>query len=146
MEVWCVQPDTELIRIQSKIYRFLLCYTYPTLFKKYKRAPASHVLHSGHVSNLNHILLKFNMFCVRERLNWTLLKNEFCYLNSTVPGLDTFVSVSTNIRNSRTMPLLEVQRHNSETFKKSVHYRTVTVWNSLPKEWDLSESNSLTKF
>ncbi len=34
------------------------------------------------------------------------------------------------------MPLLEVKRHSSESFKKSVHYRTVNSWNNLPKELD----------
>jgi len=99
MEVWCVQPDTELIRIQSKINRFLLCYTYPTFFKKYKRAPTSHSLHSCQVFNLNQVLLKFNMLSVCERLNWILLKNALCYLISTVPGLDTFFSLTSKSYN-----------------------------------------------
>jgi len=30
---------------------------------------------------------------------------------------------------------MEVQRHSSETFKKSVHYRTVVAWNDLPKDY-----------
>jgi hypothetical protein len=34
------------------------------------------------------------------------------------------------------MPLMDVQRHSSEIFKRSVHYRTVHAWNDLPKDLD----------
>ena len=67
-------------------------------------------------------------------MEWTVLKNAYGYRNSSVPELKSMFNFSANTRTSRSMPLLDVKRHSSMTFKRSVHYRTVHAWNKLPKD------------
>jgi len=43
------------------------------------------------------------------------------------------------------MPLMNIIDHSSETFKKSVHYRTVSAWNALPKETPFEEDKCKSK-
>jgi hypothetical protein len=147
IEIWCVQTKLELSTLQSKIYHFLLSYLYPTLGKKFKKAPKTHLLHS---ETMHSLLSRFNLLTVHERMNWTLLKNAHKYFTSDIPGLQSLFNFSTNTRSSRSMPLLQVERHSSESFKRSVHYRTVSLWNELPKdlqyETDFHGANKLCAF
>jgi len=78
------------------------------------------------------------------------MKNAHRFMTSQIPSLQSMFSYSTNSRSSRSMPLLNIERHQSETFKKSVHYRTVTSWNDLPKdiqfEQEFQSENKLCAF
>ena len=44
---------------------------------------------------------------------------------------------------SRTFPLLKVESSNSLTLRKSVKFRGIQAWNSLPKEWTLYVDNDI---
>ena len=85
-----------------------------------------------------------------DRADWTRAKNVLAYCRSPVESLNKFYEFTDNTRSSRTFQLLKVESCNSETFRKSVRFKTVKFWNSLPKVWNLTESNgnaiSLSKF
>ena len=83
-----------------------------------------------------------------DRANWTRAKNVLKYLRSPVENLNIFYRFASNTRNSRSLPLLETESCNTETFRKSV-FKTISYWNTLPKTWSLMDKGkeiSLKKF
>ena len=76
-----------------------------------------------------------------DRANWTRAKNVFRYLRSPVECLNEFYTLSTNTRTARSLPLLSVESCSSETFRKSVKFKSTKFWNSLPGSWKLTREN-----
>jgi len=106
IEVWCVHSLVELNILQSKVYRFLFSYINPTLSRKYKKSPRSMALHSIHGQNM-HSLLRFNLLSIHDRMIWTILKNEYGYRHTIIPGLKSMFAFSSNTRSTRSMPLVD---------------------------------------
>jgi hypothetical protein len=131
IDIWAVQPEAELQQIQRKIDRFLLEFYSPSHYKKRKKVNGI-----GSISNYT-LLDKFNFLTLVERRNYVTLKVAFNdYENDKLEFSD---------RNCRTFPLLKVVSHSSESYKKSIAFRTYKLWNSLPREWELN-SLSYSKF
>ncbi len=84
IEVWCVMSTHDLDHLQSKINRFLFSYMFPSLQKKYTRRPRSMALHSSNANNMHHLLLRFNLLTVHERMIWTLLRNVYSFMSSSI--------------------------------------------------------------
>jgi hypothetical protein len=89
---------------------------------------------SANQLDLSDVLLKFKFLTIEERALWTRGKNVLSYLKSPVPEFKSFYRLSSNPHSSRSMPLLEVEGCNSETFRKSVKFKSCKVWNYLPKD------------
>jgi hypothetical protein len=131
IDIWAVQPEAESQQIQRRIDRFLLEFYFPSHYKKRIK-----VNFSGHFS-IYSVLDKFNFLTVSERRNFVTLKVAYNdYINKKLVFSD---------RDCRTLTLLKVASHSSETFKKSIDYRTCKLWNSMPRDWELN-SLSYTKF
>jgi hypothetical protein len=130
LDIWAVQPETELQQIQRRIDRFLLEFYCPHYKKRRKLSVIG--------QNTNYTLLdKCNFLTVTERRNYISLKVSFNdYVNNKLDFSD---------RECRTFPLLKVASHSSESFKKSISFRTCKLWNSLPRDWEL-KSLSYPKF
>jgi hypothetical protein len=131
LDIWAVQPEAELQQMQRRIDRLLLEFYCPSHYKKRKKVNAT-----GPISNFT-LLDKCNFLTVIERRNYVSLKVAFIdYENDKLEFSD---------RNCRTFPLLKVESRSSETFEKSITYRTCKLWNSLPRDWEL-KSLSYSKF
>jgi hypothetical protein len=97
--------------------------------------------------DIDKIRLECNFLTVKQRVDYVILKNAFKRYKE---GNITFTDRSIDL--NMTMPKIKmnVNRVKSETYKNSVHFRTTTLWNTLPKNWVLSEMSygvfcSLTK-
>ena len=101
----------------------------------YQNNPDRHSLHTNGPSS-------FPFLNIVLRRNWTLLKNTFASLTSPVPEIASFYCKSSNTRTSRSLPLLQVDRSISESFRTSVKSRSVRLWNSLPKDWSIESISS----
>jgi exonuclease III len=149
IDIWCSQTDRQLNTLQSKIDKLIFSSFFPSLFKKVKRYShkASFNLYFESLSNQSSLLQKLNILSVKERVQWSLLKNTFQILFAENPleSMLGFFTLSSNSRTSRTFPLLKVEAFKSETFKRSVKFRATSFWNSLPKTWDISNT-SLAQF
>ncbi len=62
-----------------------------------------------------------------------MLKNVLSSMNSQVPEFTIFYKFSSNPRSSRSRPLLNLKRCNSETVGKYAKLKSCKFWNSLPK-------------
>jgi len=72
---------------------------------------------------------KCNFMTVYERSIYVILKLAF----KTYAKNQTLLSV--NSMQHRNFPLATVTSHNSQSFKRSVQYRCINKWNSLPRDW-----------
>jgi hypothetical protein len=123
LDIWAVQPEAELQQIQRRIDRFLVEFYCPSQYKKRKKIT---VIGQDSIYTL---LDKCNFLTVTERRNYISLKVAFKdYINNKLDFSDS---------ECRTFPLLKVASHASESFKKSISYRTSKLWNSSPRDWEL---------
>jgi hypothetical protein len=121
LDIWAVQPEAELQQIQ-RIDRFLLEFYCPSHYKKRRKL-------SVIAQNTNYSLLDkchFLTVIERRRRNYISLKVAFKdYVNNKLDFSD---------RECRTFPLMKVSSHSdlrlSESFKKSISFRTCKLWNS----------------
>jgi len=145
IEVWCVQSDASLIKIRSKIYRVLLCYAWPSLFKNNHEHPSQ--LYFLLVTILIWIIFYWNKICLvfakdwtgrswrMHSITWTLLYQDLIHCSNflTTPEItERLIRLKFFATNFKTT--------------KFVHYRIVTVWISLPEKRELSINESVIKF
>jgi len=145
--IWAVQSHLELMTLQSKIDRLVFSILHPSLFKKFtnrmmrpKKSSRKLLYNQKDALFINSSLVKCNMPTVPERAAWARLKNVTSFMTSPIPNLNSFYSVSTNARSSRSFPLLSIDSFSSTTFKNSVRFKTCKIWNDLPKNWKLDFS------
>jgi hypothetical protein len=148
IDIWAVHSKLAFETMQNKVNRYLYSSIYPSLYRKLRRTYIK--------SNRNKRKLKYfrrnevdmedifficKLSPIIDRADWTRAKNVLSYLRSPVQELNQFYTFSNNTRCSRNLPLLEVDSCNSETFRKSVRFRTAKFWNTLPKTWELTDDN-----
>ena len=86
---------------------------------------------------INSLLENLNVLTISERADWTRAKNVLKFSTSEVEDLAKVYQFSE--RKVRSMPLLNVLRSNSETLRKSVKFKSISFWNSLPRNWNLDD-------
>jgi exonuclease III len=153
IDIWAVQSRLELSALQNKINRYLYSSIYKPLFRKMTRKLRKSTRLSRKMNYFNanqldmsDLLLKFKFLTIEERALWTRGKNVLSYLKSPVTEFNSFFKLSSNPHSSRSMPLLEVEGCNSETFRKSVKFKSCKFWNSLPKDMTLYSDTELDGF
>ena len=146
IDIWATQTRLELSEAQAPINRLIAAYHYPSLFRKLRRkvqkgdetARRRLYLQQRKLFLVSDVLEQIRILTIPERAEWTMLKNVFLSLSEDPHiGSQNLFTLSSNTRCSRTLPLLTVDACNSETLRKSVKFRSVKVWNSLPKTWDI---------
>ncbi len=142
IHIWAVQPKRYLQMLQDKINRYLYSSLYTSLFRKmrrklkYKSRNNRKLLYYSRAQlDMNSLLVKFKILTVEERYAWTCGKYVLAFLKSSELDFNQFFQLSLNTRSSRSMPLLQIDSCNSETFRKSVKFRSCKIWNALPKNW-----------
>jgi hypothetical protein len=128
LEIWCVQTKAQVDTLQNRINRFLISYFYPSLARKQKR--------KGRLKKCNinttELLKKCNFLTVQERRDFVSLKSAFRdYKNSKLP-------LSTRSLDS-SRPLMESVNVKCELYKKSLYFRTKTLWNDLPRNFKIND-------
>jgi len=154
IDIWAVQSLNELNFLQNKVNTFLFSSLYPSLFSKLRRSCKKNVRRNKKPTlrkrfDMDTLLKECNILSIAERVDWTRLKNVIHFKLSPVPKINSFFTFSSNTRSSRTLPLITMDSCNSETFRKSVKFKSSKTWNSLPKDWDIQElleSRDLDKF
>jgi hypothetical protein len=150
IHIWAIQPKRYLDIIQDKINRYLYSSLYTSLFRKMKRRlkfknrnKRKLLYYSRDKLEMNTLLAKFKFLTVYERSLWTTGKYVLSYLKSPEEEFNQFFKLSLNTRTSRSLPLLQMDSCISETFRKSVKFRSCKFWNALPKDWTiLSDKDS----
>ena len=140
IDIWSFNPK-KTYKIQHCINKLLIEYSYPSTFNKlnnkFKRF--NHTKRSIYNftsnRNSNDILTKFNILTVNELCELSLIKNFIKYGLRNEESLRNRYVYTKNTRSSRNLPLLLIPKIESETIRKSTVYRTIKLWNSLPKEW-----------
>jgi len=84
-----------------------------------------------------------NVLTVTEGAKWTQAKNVFKFLNSDIPRISELLhKLNPSSITSRSFPLLFKPRPSSEAWKRSVIFRSVSFWDSLPKHWEYDKLSS----
>ena len=137
LDIWAVATDNELTKLQKKIDRLLIGHFLPSIVRKYNK---NKITQNGLLDvckiDVNPILNRCHMLTISERLVWTLVKNVRSCIVSPVDIINSIYKLLDNQRTSRTFPLLSVESSNSITLRKSIKFRAIRAWNSLPKEWN----------
>lgn len=121
IEVWAIQSDEKLSKLQQKINRFLIRYFYPNLLRCRKKGRRNITL------SINDILEKCNFLTVLERRNYVTLK---------LAMLDHLKSCDLKkLETDMELPRKDMPVFNSETFKGNLVYRTVKLWNAMPRNY-----------
>jgi len=76
------------------------------------------------------------LLTVPESAKWAQAKNVFNYLHSDIPRISELYKFNHLSLRSRLFPLLVKPRPSSEALKRSVIFRSVSFWDSLPKHWE----------
>lgn len=145
IDIWCVQSRLELMPLQNIVNRYLYSSVYKALFRKmsrqmrFRRSRRRRKLNyfSFNQLDMNDLMCNFNLLTVEERSSWTRAKNILSFLKSPVEEFRSVFKFSENARTSRTLPLLQIEGCNSETFRKSVKFKSCKLWNSLPKDMNI---------
>jgi len=86
------------------------------------------------------LLDNYNLLSIRDRADWTRAKNVLKFTRSQIPELANFFAFSTrSLSTGRPLPLLTQSSCHSESFRKSVKYKSILFWNSLPDTWDINK-------
>lgn len=153
IHIWAVQPKRCLDNLQNRINRYLYSSLYASLFRKMKRklkfknrSKRKLLYFPRDQLDMTSVMTKFKILTVFERSVWTTGKYTLAYLKSSEAEFNQFFQLSLNTRTSRSMPLLQIDSCNSETFRKSVKFRSCKFWNSLPKDWVINSDTGNDKF
>lgn len=123
-----------LAKIQDIIDNSLLSYYYPRLVK----------LHSLKNVSLKNLRKKIDiqkirndnkMLTVEQRSKYVLLKNAYKMYKMT----GKLIFSERTINNKR--PNMCAPIHRTEAFKRSIIFRRYSIWNTLPKEWEISNTS-----
>jgi len=126
IEIWCIIPEFKLSRLQNAIDHLLISYSSPYLFKRKK-----FIYLDLRDSFLKQLRVKFDLLTIKERSSLVILKTAFKLL---VTNLEVYFP---NLTNNMMFPRVIIDRHRTEFFKRSLLYRSKSLWNQLPREWDL---------
>lgn len=133
IEVWAVQSSAQLNVIQKKVDAFICNYFLPAICKKARNRK----LPRGRIKiNINDYRTKHNIFSLEERRDLFLLK--YAFRHSDTNNMD-------NGNRSRSWPLMSVPRCNTKFSQNSINYRSILLWNALPREW-IREGMMYSKF
>jgi len=127
-DVWAVHNENGLYRIHKKIESFML-----SCYYKGRRSMKQRC-------KLSSLYVSWNLLTMYERTQLSLFKNviKVHFNQSSIPKFNEWFNLQPST-NSRTLQLLNVPVFSSETFKYSYLYRTIKMWNSLPKDWNILE-------
>ncbi|CAL8083264.1 unnamed protein product [Orchesella dallaii] len=123
IDIWAVQSDTMLNELQAKIDRFLFEFEYSTNYRNRKTVSDTDLLK---------VRKKFNFLSVKHRRDLILLKSAFLKFHSKKLEISERES-------SRLIPLMKMPKFQSQMYKSSVNYRTISLWNGLPKNFDVKK-------
>jgi len=139
LDIWGIQPKLEIMKLQNLINNLLFSSYHPSLGRKLRRSflkgnRATRTLLYKYKDNLKvtPMLNQLNILTISERLQWICLKNVF--KNLTSPSEPSRYQLSP--RNARSFPLLVVPTGRTKFVGNSVLFRSVSLWNSLPRNWD----------
>lgn len=148
IDVWATKSHNELCKAQAAINRFLFAVYQPSLyrkarkrFKKEAKESSRQVYSKQKLMEVNSFLEQLNILTIPERADWTRAKNVLKFVKSQVPSLSSVYEFSQRA-SSMTFPRLQVSRSNSESIRKSVKFKSIASWNSLPKTWNLDDLSS----
>jgi len=135
------------MKAQAAINRLLFSAFQSTLLRKISRSlrkgskrARTQVYKNKKRLEINSLLENLNVLTISERADWTRAKNVLKFSTSEVEDLAKVYQFSE--RKVRSMPLLNVLRSNSETLRKSVKFKSISFWNSLPRNWNLDDHRS----
>jgi hypothetical protein len=111
IDIWTVQTDVRLDKIQAVIDRFLLNFFFPSFAKKSHKQSYQSVRRSINIIELRN---KCNFLSLKERSDYVLLKN---LLKSHLWSPLSFTAF----------------------YERSLEYRGRKLWNDLPKDWVLND-------
>lgn len=133
IEIWAVQSDALLCDLQKTIDRFIVEFFYHKVSKK-------KYMNNCFNSNfdINELRKSCNFMTVLQRRDFVILK---CAYKDMAHGNVTFSGRS----DLRMCPLMTVCNFSSQIFRRSVKYRTITLWNKLPRDLDV-KNMSYNKF
>jgi hypothetical protein len=146
LPVWGHSVSSNLILLQRKIESLIKTYFYPSLGKLYTKKYWSlvnnklntntndhkNIVKLSKTIDINVLLEKCNVLTVNERLNYYSIITVYKTLKykSVVPKMNELF----NLEKCRgTNQLLPVPSFTSIISKNSVHYRSVDLWNHLPR-------------
>lgn len=146
LPIWGHSCPSKLIKIQNQINAFIKCYFYPSLSKLHNKkywANINNKFHSDVTDHKNSIKLsknidmnvlleKCNILSMPERLKYFSIMTVYKTLKyeSCVPYFNEMF----NLKNCRdTNQLLHVPKFQSNVAQNSVHFWSVKLWNSLPR-------------
>jgi len=131
VDIWAVQSDKKLNEIQRKIDRFLFEFQYPCLYRRKgtKRRSCS--------EDFVKIREGFGFRSLRQRKDLILLKYAFdCYKEG---------SLDKSQRQAVRSPLVILPKFHSQTFKRSLKYRSIKLWNDATEDICIEEFDKLNK-
>lgn len=135
IEIWAVQSDAMLIDLQRKIDRFIIEFFYRKESKKKYNVTNSRCHNEFDVNTLRK---SCNFMTVMQRRGYVILK---CAYKEMMSG-NVVLSGRSDLRKC---PLMSLGNFSSQIFRKSVKYRTIMLWNKLPRDFDI-KSMSYNKF
>jgi len=130
---WCTQVSPSLTRILSSTYFYP--YRSPVFLKGNKSTRTSVFRRYKKDLAVPPLLKQLKILTIQERLEWTCLKNAFRCVK--YPDFDVLYFYEPSPRASRTFPLLQVPSGRTKFIGRSVKFRTIQLWNVLPKSWNL---------
>lgn len=118
IEIWCVQTDLEIMKLQNKISRFLVSYYFNWGKLKIK---------SKNKINVLDLYARVNLQTIIERRKFMLLK--FAYKFRTNKMFREWFRAPASFDPLR--PKYELHMHKSSIFKNSIKWNLVYEWNAL---------------
>lgn len=127
IDIWAVVAESKLEKLQRMIDNFLYEFEYPTLMRSKRRRLLEEI-------NFPKIRKKYNLLTISQRRDFVLMKG-MC---------KKFVNKDLNLSNrlyARKTPLVKLRNFNSVLYKSSPDHRGTLLWNQVPREVELKESN-----
>jgi len=119
IDIWAIQSDAQLDKLQRKVDRLLIEFEYGSSFKRRIASITD--------EDIGKLRKKYNFLSLRQRRDYVLLKGAFY---SVKQGL--FAHSQRQV--DKDMPILTVPKFQSKVFRDSPHYRQIILWNKLPKD------------
>jgi len=141
IHIWAVKTPIELSTLQAPITQLLPGYQSPSLHRKLRRKKMVPSIRKSMEINPNSLPTGLNMLTISVRADWTRAKSLLSYSRYNLPELSTFYRFSTRPGNFPFIPGIACR---SETLRRSVKFKSIQFWYTLPKEWiwnDLTTSH-----
>lgn len=140
IDVWAVQTNEMLSKLQAKINRFILKFMYPNIGKLIGK---KNVKKNVKICMYDDILSKCEFLSVIERRDYVsldLILSDYYRQCCNEKNVDILFG---------TLPTKIIPTFKSEIFKNSLIYRSYKLWNSLPRDFKIGvnfSKNYLIKF